>query len=56
MSTGNNGRGGAKPTSMNDAQRAELIESGLIGRGGGLTRKGSILWQQLHEASLELFG
>jgi hypothetical protein len=39
------------------SQRRELFEEGLIGPLGGLTRKGSILAQQLKQArERELFG
>lgn len=48
LSTGTN-RQGAKPTHpMTPAVKAELVDAGLLGTGGGLTRSGTIARERLN--------
>lgn len=47
-------RQGAVPTSMDDFQERELRDLGLIGKGRGLTRKGTIVVQIERERDLEV--
>lgn len=48
LSTGTN-RQGAKPTHPMTADvKAELVTEGLIGTGGGLTRRGTIAREKLN--------
>lgn len=57
INTSSSRQGTVVPVTINGETEAELRQAGLIGEGGGLTRKGSIKRERVVNAALdEAFG